>query len=106
MIRDAIQISAEIKELDQNPLEPFWRRRNVHPKNIINSDDIKLLQELATSFTEQRSPDAGSPLLVVDQLWIWTFEGHTLLIHTALYISNFVLRLCNYEFSAQDSAKQ
>ncbi|RDW70932.1 hypothetical protein BP6252_07495 [Coleophoma cylindrospora] len=71
---DAIKVAEDMKTLEEQAIERPKPWQNIRPDKVISNNDLKLLQECVTSFTEQRFQDPRSPLLVVDQLWIWSFE--------------------------------
>ncbi|RDW91517.1 hypothetical protein BP5796_02682 [Coleophoma crateriformis] len=73
-LNDAIKIAEDMKRLEEQAIEPPRRWKSMRPDKVISNNDLKLLQECVTSFTEQKIQDPRSPLLVVDQLWIWSFE--------------------------------
>jgi hypothetical protein len=77
-LRDAVRIGEEIKERGGLPDERPKRWQRIRSDKLISNSDLKLMEECVTGLTEQRVQAAQSPVLVVDQLWIWQFEGDVL----------------------------
>ena len=73
-IKRAIQIMNREKEI-YGPEARELERKDVRLEAILTRSDVKTLEECIASFHNKNFSDPSSPILVVDQLWIWTFEG-------------------------------